>query len=261
MSRKSVLKLTEINTVCFTLAGLVQYAAVFGGSRRLIDGYRDILPLDILSAFGTGAFSLAFHIYARHLHSCSVSTAKALVAANHRAYNAAWMVCVEDGAAADTLRLIEVFVTGRWGHLGPELLRHRAREADPLVQARAPPIESLEQLLGQAAVLVAFLRTKAKSWALMSEGRFPVLQCDDMGAASRGVDVMFERWEDIVKDGGMIRRVKWAKIKSTKRAVEKIYRCYDGEISRLVDCCRCYPSPVHSRSRDIVLSCSVKYVI
>ncbi len=124
------------------------------------------------------------------------------------------------------------------GCLGPELLRQRARKAEPLAQAQASPVESLEQLFGQAAVLVPFLRAKAKGWALLSEGRFPVLQGDGDGAASRGVDVVFERWKDISNDGDMIRRVKWAKIKSTKRALEKIHRCYAGEISRLVDCCR-----------------------
>jgi hypothetical protein len=143
------------------------------------------------------------------------------------------------------LQQIEAFVTGQWGHLGPEPPRHRAREADPLAQARAPPIESLEQLFGQASVLVAFLRAKAKGWALRSEGRFPVLQGDVAGAAGGSGDFVFERWVDIAKDGGMIRRVKWAKVKSTKRAVEKVYRCYAGESSRLVDCCRCLSS-VHS---------------
>jgi hypothetical protein len=235
-SRRCVLTLTGTAAAGFAAAGLVQYAAVFGGSRRLINGYRTMLPLDILTALGTGAFSLGIHACARFLHYRSVTSAKALAAADHRAYDAAWAELAEDSAAAPALRKIEQFVACRWGQLGAELLHQRACESDPLARARAPPIESLDQLFGQAGVLVAFLRAKAKGWALQSQGRFPVLQGD---AATGGGRVKFELWEDIARDEDMMRRVKWSRIKSTKRAVEKIYRCYAGEISRLVDCCRC----------------------
>ncbi len=136
-SRKSALKLTSFNASAYAIAGLEQYAAVFGGARRLIDGYRNILPIDILTAFGTGAVSLAIHVYARNLHMCSVSAAKALVAADHRAYNAAWMVCLGDGSVAKALQQIEVFSMSRWGHLGSELLHQRLREADRIGPACA----------------------------------------------------------------------------------------------------------------------------
>jgi hypothetical protein len=247
-SRKSAIKLTTYNAAAHTIAGLVQYAAVFGGSRRIIDGFRNIIPLDILTSLGTAAVSLAIHIYACHLHSCSLSSAKALVAADHCAYNATWMVCLRDCRAVHALQRIEVFITSRWSHLGSVELRQRSesRQADPQAQSQAPPINSLEQLFGQAAVLMAFLRAKAKGWALQSEGRFPVLQGDVTGGASGERDTVFELWRDIKKDGGMIRRVQWAKIKSTKRAVEKVYRCYAGDISRLVDCCRYCAGPLHS---------------
>jgi hypothetical protein len=246
-SRKNALKVTSFNAAAFSFAGLVQYAAVFGGSRRLIDGYRNIIQLDIITAFGTGAVCLAIHIYARRLHRCSVSSAQALVAADHNAYNSAWMVCLGDGSASFALKRIEVFITSQWGKLRPAVLRQRSREADPQAQLRAPPINSLEQLFGQAAVLVMFLRAKAKGWALQSEGRFPVVQGDVTDDASGGQDVVFELWKDIRKDGGKIRRVRWAKIKSKKRSVEKVYRCYAGDISRLVDCCRYCTYLVHSK--------------
>jgi hypothetical protein len=51
-------------------------------------------------------------------------------------------------------------------------------------------------------------------------------------------------------DGGKVQRVKWAKIKSTKRAVEKLYRCYSGDVARLVDCCRLCAGHVHPRQRE-----------
>jgi hypothetical protein len=219
----------------FITAGLVQYAAVFGGSRLLVNGYRGIVPLDILTALNAGTIHLAIYVFALYLRSRSVSYAKALVAADHRAYNVAWALCVQDSDSAAALQRIEVFVTAQWGHLGPELLCHRAREAD----LRAPPTESVEQLFAQASVLVVFLRFMTKGWAMRSQGRFPVLQSDGAGVASGAGGFVFERWEDIATDGDMVQRVKWPKVKSMKRAVEKIYRCYAGEVSRLVDVCRC----------------------
>jgi hypothetical protein len=243
--RRDVIQFFTVLAAGFSAAGLVQCAAVFGGSRKLIDGYRAVVTLDILTAFCTGALSMAFHILSLRLRARSAASANALVAADHRAYDAAWAVCLKDSDAAAALQRMETFVMGRWGHLRPELLRHQASEADPL----APPIECLEQLFAQAAVLLVFLRTKAKGWALRSKGRFPVLQHHGVGAASgEGMgEVVFERWEDIAKDPGMVQRVKWAKVKSTKRAAEKIYRCYAGEVARLVDCCRCCAIPARTR--------------
>jgi hypothetical protein len=232
--RKSAMKLTGKAAAGFIAAGLVQYAAVFGGSRRLIDGYRYVIPLDILTAFGTGAVAASICLFSRLLLSRSVSSAKALVAADHQAYDAAWAVCVEN----DDVGHIETFIASYWQCWlrGAELPRQRIQAADPFAQALY--IECLEQLLGQAAVLMAFLRTKAKGWALRSKGRFPVLLGDDAGASGCGGGIVFELWEDIIREEGMARRVKWPKIKSTKRALEKVYRCYAGELARLLDCCR-----------------------
>ena len=238
--RKGVI-LFPVYAAGMTAAGFVQYAAVFGGSRKLIDGYRAVVALDILTAFCTGAACLAIHILGRHLRYLSATSAKALVAADRRAYDAAWAKCLKVSDTAAALQKIETLVMGRWGHLRPELLRHQTSKADP----PTPPIESLEQLFAQASVLLVFLRAKAKGWALLSQGRFPVLQLHGAGASSAGVvgEVVFERWVDIAKDPGMVQRVQWAKVKSTKRAAEKIYRCYAGEVARLVDCCRCQTIP------------------
>ena len=233
--RRSAVKYTGRTVCLFAAAGLVQYAAVFGGSRRLIDGYRQVIAVDILTAFGTSALSACFNCYARFLLHRSVSFAKALVAADQGIYNAAWAVCVENDEAVGALRRMEKFIADKWRLRGVEWQpRQRIRDMDIFAQESA--IENLQQLIGQAVVLMPFLRTKAKCWALLSEGRFPVLQDDDAGAAG---SAKFERWEDIARDGEMVRRVKWAKIKSTKRTLEKVYRCYAGELSRLLDCCRC----------------------
>jgi hypothetical protein len=244
--RKEFLQFFFILAAGFNAAGFVQYAAVFGGSRNLIDGYRAVVTLDIVTAFSSGCINLFILILSIYLRASSAVSAKALVAADHSTYDATWAVCLKDSDAVAALQRMETLVMGRWGHLRPELLRHQASQADPTV-----PIESLEQLFAQAAVLLVFLRAKAKGWALRSQGRFPLLQRHGADAANGGGagEVVFERWEDIAKDPGMVQRVKWAKVKTTKRAAEKIYRCYAGEVARLVDCCRCCAAPAPIRQQ------------
>jgi hypothetical protein len=51
----------------------------------------------------------------------------------------------------------------------------------------------------------------------------------------------FRRWEEVAADDELRARVKWAKVKSARRAVEKVYRCYELDPSRLLDVCRQVP--------------------
>jgi hypothetical protein len=71
---------------------------------------------------------------------------------------------------------------------------------------------------------------------------FPLQQPLESGRAdyeaNKPQSVIFERWDRIVGDPELMGRVKWAKVKSEKRVVEKVYRCYAGDVSRLFDCCR-----------------------
>ena len=83
------------------------------------------------------------------------------------------------------------------------------------------------------------LRAKVKTWALASGGMFPMLPADDGPAGGEAGPCRFERWDAVVGDGARMELVKWPSVKSMKRAVEKMYRCYAGDVSRLVDCCRC----------------------
>ena len=73
-----------------------------------------------------------------------------------------------------------------------------------------------------------FLKSKVKEWAGASAGMFP--------AATAGA-ARYLRWADVAgtKQEG---DVAWASVKSTRRAMEKLHRAYEGDVSRLVDLCR-----------------------
>jgi hypothetical protein len=84
------------------------------------------------------------------------------------------------------------------------------------------------QLYAQANGVNFFLKEKVKEWALASGGLLPsVATCPSQ----------FLRWNEIVgteHENG----VAWCGLKSPQRAMEKLHRAYDGDVSRLVDICR-----------------------
>ena len=94
-----------------------------------------------------------------------------------------------------------------------------------------PLITDLDQLLAQAKGLDPFLRAKVREWARFSSGCVPV-------ADSMSPIPAFEKWSEISKNKALIGLVKWAKLKTPERAVEKLFRSYNLDVSRLLDCCR-----------------------
>ena len=91
------------------------------------------------------------------------------------------------------------------------------------------PVQDLDQLFAMAGGLHPYLRCKVQKWAAISGGCFPVLL---------GKDPIFCSWNHILSDGALYNRVKWARPKSRRRAIEKVFRSYDRNVSRLLDCCR-----------------------
>jgi hypothetical protein len=85
-------------------------------------------------------------------------------------------------------------------------------------------IHHLEQLFAQSAVLDIFLRAKTKEWAQQFAGCFQVVKS-------------FALWEEIQRNGQQ-KLVRWATVKSPDRALEKLFRIYNLDVSRLLDCCR-----------------------
>ena len=105
-----------------------------------------------------------------------------------------------------------------------EAIRSVVRNAPHLQQAY-----SLDQLFNQGAALDPFLRRLIQRLALKCSGFFPV--------ESEANKVEFQKWEDLVKSG-LERKALLAKLKPTERALEKLLRSYNCEVSRLLDVCR-----------------------
>jgi hypothetical protein len=233
----------------FAIAAMVQYLVIFSnaeGTQAIFNGYRAILPLDVKTAFVTSCIFFGIYLWAEDGLARSIADASSVIAADEKGYNFLWAARTASPPFAGALDGIEVLVRSTWGHLQqPGGLRQR----DGLPQSRhAQPISSFERIFAQAGVAAPLLRSKVKGWALRSGGMFPVLY--DQEGAARGEaaqSVIFERWDKIVRDPELMGRVKWPKVKSEKRVVEKVYRCYAGDVSRLLDCCRCSEAWVYMR--------------
>ena len=87
----------------------------------------------------------------------------------------------------------------------------------------------LDQLFAMAAGLHPYLRCKVQEWAALSRGFFQVVV---------EKETTFLSWDVIAADSALYDRVKWALPKTRKRAIEKVFRSYNGDVSRLLDCCR-----------------------
>ncbi|EKX33293.1 hypothetical protein GUITHDRAFT_120506 [Guillardia theta CCMP2712] len=96
------------------------------------------------------------------------------------------------------------------------------------------PVTSLNALYRQAEKLDPFLKDKTQCWSALSGG-FLVSN----GEAAEGRQ--HPRSPGLVRldsAGAQQSGIKWASLKPINRAVEKIMRCYGGDVSLLVDMCR-----------------------
>ena len=89
------------------------------------------------------------------------------------------------------------------------------------------------QLLVAADGLDVLLRARLVEWAVASGGLAALAT-----AGEGGRELEFRAWSDVVGDEELLSRVKWARVTAVRRAVEKLYRCYDLDVSRLLDVCR-----------------------
>jgi len=126
-------------------------------------------------------------------------------------------------------------------------------------------ITSLDQLCAQATGLDPILRAKVQEWALGSQGHFRYT--DDHGNQD------FILWQDVWEDPDKIERIRFAKLKTVGRAVEKLMRSYRclfhfsvyfalcrpsgtracpgrEDVSRLLDVCR--QSIVFENVKDLI---------
>jgi hypothetical protein len=101
-------------------------------------------------------------------------------------------------------------------------------------------VESLEDLYGLAARAEGLLQAKAQDLALAADGCFFVVA----GKAAAGqrdtpAERRVEAWSTAAgrAAAGEV-RVEWGGLKAAGRAAEKLVRCYGGDPSRILDCCR-----------------------
>jgi len=77
------------------------------------------------------------------------------------------------------------------------------------------PIRSLDQLFAQAAGIDIILKAYVQRWALASSGFFPL---------RKGGQGSFVRWETALQNPMLARSIKWGKLKTPERAIEKAFR-------------------------------------
>mmetsp|Transcript_37690 Transcript_37690/g.78939 ORF Transcript_37690/g.78939 Transcript_37690/m.78939 type:complete len:181 (+) Transcript_37690:1163-1705(+) len=80
-----------------------------------------------------------------------------------------------------------------------------------------------------AGGLHPYLQSKVQQWAAASGGCFQV---------QVGKEPTFIPWDEISRNSNLYNKVKWARPKLRSRAVEKVFRSYDCDVSLLLDCCR-----------------------
>ncbi len=116
------------------------------------------------------------------------------------------------------------------------------------------PAKSLDWLFSCAAIADVCFRPMIKRWALASRGYCALTNPPAQDLDSTFVNSLpneFVLWEEVIRGGDtMLERVAWCKLKSRHRALEKLWRAYSGDVSRLVDLCR--QSIVFDSPRDLL---------
>ena len=154
-----------------------------------------------------------------------------------------------------TYGIIKTIIT-HWYHSKATLSRTISERRDSTLEVCTPnltsssriirrPLQSLDKLYVQALCLEPILLHKVKSWADSCSGCFPCAKTSDL--------VVFERYSDI--EMSQRSTIKWARLKSTQRTIEKVIRCYGQDASRVLDVCR--QSIVFKTVHDLLVCFSV----
>eukprot|EP00281_Chroomonas_sp_CCMP1168_P007160 CAMPEP_0206277052 /NCGR_PEP_ID=MMETSP0047_2-20121206/36652_1 /ASSEMBLY_ACC=CAM_ASM_000192 /TAXON_ID=195065 /ORGANISM="Chroomonas mesostigmatica_cf, Strain CCMP1168" /LENGTH=836 /DNA_ID=CAMNT_0053706647 /DNA_START=81 /DNA_END=2591 /DNA_ORIENTATION=+ len=115
---------------------------------------------------------------------------------------------------------------------------------------RSAPVTSLSKLYIQAAALHGLLCRKTLEWAMASGGHLSECISD----AQKGPSLVQVTPND--SEGGWMERVEWAGLKHCDRSIEKMFRVYKGDCSRIVDISR--QSIVFATCQDMI-TC-LKYI-
>jgi len=109
-------------------------------------------------------------------------------------------------------------------------------KSQPGVFDETSQVVSFDQLYIQALLVHDILRGKVETWALNTEGYFPLRsrEYDDAFWNTK----RFTKWKDVANDQQMVNRIEWPCVKRTNRAFGKLVISYNGCVSRLLDMTR-----------------------
>jgi len=96
-------------------------------------------------------------------------------------------------------------------------------------------VSSMGQLYTQSAVASLLLGERVKVWAENSSGMVQLVGNVTAGGLEQQ---QFARWIDVKRDPAMLKRVKWPEMKRHTRALEKLFRVYHNDPSKLLDVTR-----------------------
>jgi len=240
----------------FLLLSVVADVAAVSVQACLVDGeytasfFRNNVPVQ-----GCVLFCLMLWVKVSRWHALQKS--RKLVEKDQKQYERVWTMHVGCDREEATLRLLEnkVASINLRGHVCRQHERKRFNEItsvshgwttqtpdfllDSLGFRTVPntidlsrPVTSLDQLYACASVVNAIVLDKLKTWALQSDGMFPL-----ESASGVQTELEFRRWSDVegTQDEEL---VKWSCLKKYHRATEKVTRSYGYDTSRLLDVCR-----------------------
>jgi hypothetical protein len=152
--------------------------------------------------------------------------ANSIVAQDQTAYDQRWNEVVQ--IAEETCAIDRLFqFTTALSPIGFIRLQQRTSPKSPCETGNI--VQDLDQLFAMAGGLHLYLKSKVQQWAEASGGCFQVLV---------GKVPTFIPWDVIARNDALYNKVKWARPKLRSRAVEKVFRSYNCDVSLLLDCCR-----------------------
>lgn len=184
--------------------------------------------LDILENHGLsdGIWHILLSLFASLTRYNSLHTANQIIAYDQIAYRECWDQVVQIDAESSAIQRL-FHCTAALSPIGFHRLQQQTSPNGPGEIGHV--VQDLNQLFAMAGGLHPYLKNKVQQWAAASGGFFQIMV---------GKEPTFIPWDEISGNDALYSRVKWAQPKLRSRAIEKIFRSYNCEVSRLLDCCR-----------------------
>jgi hypothetical protein len=150
---------------------------------------------------------------------------------DQKVYDSLWANMMLDPAIVGEMLQLREAVLWVQQSVSPSAVRQRCVVQGAMGITRMEPLTSLDTLYNQAAGAELLLRSKVVHWAGVSKGLFPLQRDQSFDEEQTWIRVNCE-------DIDSLEMVRWPKIKTPERAIEKLMRSYGGDVSRLLDVSR-----------------------